>query len=708
MLRKGILLVLACFMCSPLVSQRRKKKKEKSNYENFAYLKAINEYEELVSTSPSIENYAKLGDCYFFNKKFEAAANAYGKLFNIYKKKKITPEYYFKYAQALRGAGKYIISDTWMEKFNQVKPEDTRGINFVTDQYQLNYLLHANVFEIENAHTINTELSDFVSGEIAGKLIIASPSKVHQKKYSWNEQAFLDLYQVDKGLIENEILQKIRGFPKTINTELHESSIAVSEDQQTMYFTRNSKMNDETGLSNLKIFKATKNENKQWDNIEELPFNDTTFSNAHPCLSKDGKRLYFTSNRPESIGSSDIYYVDILGENQYGKVTNLGNHINTEGKEMFPYVDQEGNLYFASDGHYGLGGLDLFIVKNNEENVINLGAPINSSFDDFAIVFNNETKTGYISSNRVGGIGDDDIYSIKQIGELKEFNNCVVFGRVLDEKNKQPIPGTIITVYDNQQNIIDQLPLGEDAEFSFSLTCNTDYTFKATNDVYETYSLELPLTRKTASKEYVLNMKLKETFKKNTKGNILVKINPIYFSYGKHYIRKDATKELNKIVEVMNKYPNMVILSTSHTDSKGKDEFNLNLSEKRANSTADYIISQGISSSRIYAKGYGETRLVNKCLNNVKCTDEEHELNRRTEFLVVDAFNAQKILGDAFVGINTSDIFKTDIKKYHTVAKEDTLYNIANRYNQSVDNLKKLNNLDSNLIYIGQMLVIGH
>ena len=697
MLKKGI---IALLILSVTTITAQKDKKANESFKSLSFKKAIVEYEKLAEKNPTPEVYKKLGDSYFFNNDMVAASKSYSKLFNLFEKNNLNKEYYFRYAQALRGSGQYLLSDKWMQKFNEVSPNDRRGINFVKDKGFLNEILYANFFSIKLLDKINTKGSDFVSGEVNGELIFASPSKKFSNVYSWNEQPFLDLYQVasenKRGAIE---------FSSDINSKYHESNIALSPDGNTLYFTRNNYKDgklkkDESGSNNLKIFKATKNKKGKWSNITELPFNGDGFSTGHPAVSKDGKRLYFSSNREGSKGQTDIFYVDILEGDKFGTPVNLGDNVNTEGREMFPYVDVEGDLYFSSDGHFGLGGLDVFVLKDNTP--INLGAPLNSNADDFSLVFDNKTKKGFVSSNRDGGIGDDDVYSFKQLKEVVGFGTCLVRGKVKEKNTDKLLADATVTAYDDIGNILKQFTTNENGEFEFELNCNKDYSFTATKELYNKETLQLALTNESAKDELLIALDLNEDFAKSKDGNLIIKINPIYFDYGKASIRKDAAEELDRIVEVMNKYPDIIVLGSSHTDSRGKDSYNLKLSDRRAKSTVAYIISKGISPTRISSRGYGETQLVNDCYNGRKCSNAQHQLNRRTEFVIVGSQKSKKDFAD----ISKKTEERKSTIKYHRVAKEDTLYNISNRYNITVPQLKKMNNLKSNLIVIGQRLIV--
>ena len=358
---------------------------------------------------------------------------------------------------------------------------------------------------------------------------------------------------------------RLKKWNNGFNSNLHESTVVFTKDKQTIYFTRN----DQDGgnyekldygnirTDKLKIYRSIMNKQGEWSKPKALPFNNDAYSVAHPALSVDETKLYFSSDMPGGEGESDIYEVTINSDGNFGEPKNLGIIINTEGKETFPFVSVNNDLYFASDGHVGLGGLDVFVIpleeQKDENSVVNIGKPVNSQGDDFSFIINDITKRGYFSSNRDQGKGKDDIYSVVQFNTWK----------------KQEV---------EVREIID-LNKGDD------------------------------LAKKLA-------------------------LNPIYFDLDKSFIRPDAAIELDKIVDIMNQYPNMEIEIGSHTDSRALMWYNNRLSDRRANSTMKYLIRNGISSQRMTSKGYGESELLNHCGNDVDCSEEEHQLNRRSEFII--------------------------------------------------------------------------
>ena len=396
-----------------------------------------------------------------------------------------------------------------------------------------------------------------------------------------------------------------------MNTPFNESTAAFTKDGNTIYFTRNNYVNKKLGtdMENtilLKILRSTKDKSGKWSKAEELPFNSDQYNVAHPALSPDGKYLYFASDMAGSFGNSDIYRVEILANGQFGKPENLGNIINTAGRESFPFVSDDNVLYYSSDGIPGLGGLDIFAVKFKDDGTktkpMNIGQPGNSADDDFCFVIDASTRLGFLSSNRPGGKGRDDIYTFHEDVPLEFSCERPIKVVIKNAKTKEVIPG---------------------------------YYLRGEKQKFETAEVNLTLKEDGDDELYEILLKPKEVNLK--KGMDLAKvfeIQEIKFDLGKADIRPDAELELIKIVEAMKQYPRMKIDIRSHTDSRGSDSFNMKLSDRRAKSTMNWIISQGIAKNRLKAKGYGETRLVNRCKNGVPCTEEEHQQNRRSEFII--------------------------------------------------------------------------
>lgn len=622
---------------------------EKANklFTRYAYEDAIKLYLKAIEKDEkSVDIYANLADSYYQNADMENAVIWYKELMN-YDLPLVKGEYYFRYSQALKAIGEYTLSDLWLEKLLNLNSNDTRATSL---KYDPNYLdkieANSNRYSIKTVG-INTDLSDFAAGfdQKGGVIFSSSRDESVSKKltHKWTGLPFLQLYNAtitkDGNLVN---AQKLDG---DFNSKYNESSVAVTSDGNTMYFTRNSYDNgyqkDKKGIIRLKLYRAIKKGNS-WTNIAELPFNSTEYSVAHPSLSADNTKLYFASDMPGTHGLSDIYVVDIHEDGTFGEPINMGDQINTEGRDTFPFISKNGLLYFASDGHLGLGGLDIFVcIDLNEptkDNIYNLGKPINSSKDDFAFIIDDETKVGYFTSNRLGGRGSDDIYKLTQIEPIHTTCKTLVAGTVTNKQTGELISDASVIVYNDKSQTIKELNSDSKGEFNFELDCGEEaFTAIGTKEKFKQGTDNFSIKEKTAKVTLSLELEPEETVAEiGTDLAILLDLNPIYFDYDKSFIRADASVELEKVFAYMKEYPTVKIDVRSHTDSRGSDSYNLSLSERRNKSTIKYLIERGIDARRLTGRGYGETQLLNKCSNGVKCTPEQHQLNRRSEFIVLE------------------------------------------------------------------------
>lgn len=603
---------------------------------NYGYVKAIELYEKVYEKGDNSEHVlTRLGDAYYNNSNSEKAAYWYGEALKEYKN--IDTEYVYKYIQSLRSIGNYKEADKWFKELSAGQKGDSRLKGYNPDEVDLYSKLTAKtdvIVTIENL-PFNSENSDFGSYVYKNTLYFASARGNDKKVYNWNKEPFLDLYQVE--ITKEDNLQSYNSLSKIsaekINTDYHEASIAITNDGKTLYFTRDNinKRNrlkyDKEGTTHLKIYKATL-VNNQWANIIELPFNDDVFSTGHPVLSEDNKTLYFVSDREGGIGQTDIYSVVINKNGTYGNPKNLGKKINTEGREMFPFISKDNTLYFSSDGYLNLGLLDIFksnILKGDQSEPENIGAPYNSGYDDFAFYSDSTNQKGYFSSNRPNGQGGDDIYSFNTIECKQEIK-----GVARDFRTEMILAGVTVRLIDETGKVIKEYITKEYGDYTFEVDCNKTYTIVGYKPDYKEDKKTI-ITNFEPKKVHIEDLTLIPLIIDNQ-----IVINPIFFDFNKSNIRTDAQYELENIVDVLRKHSKMAIRIEAHTDSRGRDKYNMKLSERRANSTRDYIISRGVATERIIsAKGFGETQLLNKCTNRVKCKEEEHQINRRSYFYIV-------------------------------------------------------------------------
>jgi len=638
-----------------MLGQKQKAKKATELYNEYAYQEAIDKYEDLVSSGYSTADiYKNLGNSHFANAEYEKAAKWYSELIGL-EEEEIEPEYIYRYALSLKSIGKYDESDAWMNKYLESNNGDIRAQRYAEKVDYLKKIKEQSVnIELINLD-INTKESDFAPSVIGQQLIYSTArdtAVARNKIHEWNNKAFLDLYQANilvDGYTDGSSLSKL---DLMINSKTHESSAIFTRDGQTLYFTRNNSKNgnfarDEKGVSRLKVFVATKKKNR-WKDVKELPFNSNEYSVAHPALSLDEKRLYFASDMPGTYGSSDIFSVDINEDGSFGVPVNLGPEINTESRETFPHLDKNNILYFASDGHPGLGGLDIFAAQIQEEEItepVNLGKPINSPQDDFSLVKDPRNNSGYFASNRPGGKGSDDIYGFvlddqeqnEIIKNILPPCSTVISGIVKDQATGLPLENVRIKILDTEDKMIGDMLTNVQGSFSMDSDCLAgNYTIHA----------EVPSCNETAHSHIPVEGKdrpVKVSLQKNRRaplGSDLVShldINPIFFDLGKSKIRKDAWVDLSKVITYLNAYPEANIQIRSHTDSRASETYNKNLSERRAYATLVYLVERGgIDQSRLTAQGFGESQLKNDCADGVRCSENEHQANRRSEFIIVE------------------------------------------------------------------------
>ncbi|WP_055446179.1 OmpA family protein [Lacinutrix mariniflava] len=616
-------------------------------FKDYAYYQATELYLEVLKKGDTTEHVlTRLGDCYYNNSNVQLASYWYKKAVTKYKD--VNPEYLYKYVQTLRSLNQFEESKKWTTVFKDRKKNDRRVKEddvFDIEKFEALESTDRVYVDFQNLD-INTKYSDFGSFEKDNVLYFASTrvkdSLLDEEKiYQWNKEPFLDIYQSE---ISIEDGKKIVGSPSPItsnevNSDFHESSVAITKDGKTMYFTRinlnnkNKAKYDKGGTSQIKLFRA-KNVDGKWKKIEELPFNGEDFSTGSPALSPNDKELYFSSDREGSKGLTDLYKVKINKDGTFGNPINLGDKINTEGRENFPYIAKDSTLYFSSDGHINLGLYDIFesnILKKDtlEVYVKNLGAPYNSGFDDFAFFINNDTNTGYFSSNREGGKGGDDIYSFGRY-ECKQL----IKGTTRDKISNEPLAKVVVTLLDEKGKVIERQTSNENGEYEFKdVGCDKTYTILAEKVIYRPDSKDIT-TSQESGEETIVDLFLTPLIIDSE-----IVINPIFFDYNKSNVRPDAAYELENIVAVMREHPTMTIKIEAHTDSRGRDAYNEKLSDRRAKSTRDYLYTRGIEPDRIEsAIGYGESQLINGCSDGVKCTDEQHQENRRSKFIITGGY----------------------------------------------------------------------
>ena len=707
LLKKIVLLAFVFFISGVTFAQKIKSRTDRANekFDLFSYIDARKIYEGILEDNPkngTAEIYKKLGDTYYLNSEYSQAVDKYKKL-KDYFPSDMTPLYSFRLSQSLKSQGNYdeaeeVLVGVDMSVFKTALMD--KGFNEETAQKAQRFLV--------NKVSINTLSSDFGSAFYQDKLVYASASKIGEGVQidDWTGQPFLDLYVAE--MDEEGNLTYAGPIDGDINTRFHESSACFTKDGSTVYFTRNNfidgkKSTDRNKTVRLKLYKATKSGENFWTNVTELTMNadvastinSNDWSSAHPALSVDEKRLYFASDRPGSkvaaqlegddtnnkrgkkdvLVLSDIWYVDILEDNMYSNPKQV-DKINTVYKETFPFISDEGDLYYSSNAPGGEGGLDVYRAKldtisgepTNE--IAHFSAPINSSQDDFGFIWDDSKDLGYFSSNRDGDQGSvsDEIYRV--------IEECIVTlsGVVFDEQTGAPIPGAEVLLLDSQlQQVGDPITVGEDGVYSFQVNCCEEYTIRGSKEKNlntlacyindEIFVGKTPCD-KTGAIDVPLPLKLDPCCGENLGACLCLQ--PIYFDFDRYNIRPDAAIELNKILEAMVQNPGLIVRIESHTDMRGTKTYNEILSDKRAQSTLEWLVAKGIDRSRLSAKGFGENQLLDrcteldecgqeieiqgcllsqfaegqtKCSDGVKCSEKEHQNNRRSKFLIDEKSN---------------------------------------------------------------------
>jgi outer membrane protein OmpA-like peptidoglycan-associated protein len=629
---------------SKVVAQQQKLDLAQKKYDQLAYSESIKTYEDLAKDGyKSKELLENLANAYYYKAEFEPAKRWYDSLFIF--TQELSANTYSKYVSTLKTQQEYTKADQIMTQMGQKFPNDLRvKVYNANKEYLKNSKNAPTTAQVKNAG-INSANSDFSPAFLGDSAIVFSSTRATQKvlvsRHSWTGESYTNLYLVTqlskKGSQEKDSTSAPKGLNGQINKYYNESSAVFTKDGKTMYFTRNNQLKNKAKTDTLntvllKIYKATF-DGKKWTNVKELPFNNDNYSCAHPALSPDEKELYFSSNQPGSRGMSDIYKVAILENDTYGTPENLGENINTEGRETFPFVTNDNVLIFASDARAGLGALDLYYVHLDSQykEIKTFGAPINSPQDDFGLIYKDTLQNGFFTSNRPeDNKGKDDIYRYKTLEIPKIFKINAI---VQEETNSQPVEAQVILLDENKVQI-GQLT-SKEGKFKFAdLEQQKKYFITITHPDFETY--EGPITFNGKVTNLVFKLKKKELELSEVDLAKILGIRIIYFDLDKHFVREDAALELQKIADIMKEYPQMNIDVRSHTDSRSAATYNQQLSQRRADATREWLINQCIAPERLKASGYGESKLVNECADGIKCTDEQHQENRRSEFIIID------------------------------------------------------------------------
>jgi outer membrane protein OmpA-like peptidoglycan-associated protein/tetratricopeptide (TPR) repeat protein len=629
--------ITLCFLLinGIVFGQQSTLKRANAKFNNLSYVEAISLYSNLVNDgygTPAI--FENLANAYYYQSNYALAKVSYDSLFKI--NKKVSVGTYYKYISVLRSQKERKAAQYWYAQMLEMYPtEKQQAIN------ESQFFVNSEKLSVEQLAVksvdFNSNFSDYNVAYLGEDKIVFTSSRDTKKRFSkrrsWNNEAYTNLYQV--GLDYKDSLVSISKLKGSINKYYNESSAVFTKDGKTMYFTSNSNYSGRVATDSLnnvllKIYKASFN-GKRWGDVEALPFNGDQYSCAHPALGADEDYLYFSSDMDGTKGASDLFRVSINGAT-YGDPENLGGSINSVGRDTFPFVSSENVLVFASDAREGLGGLDLYYVdlKSKSQRVYTFGTPVNSASDDFGLVYKEAKQTGFFTSNRkAGGVGSDDIYQFQglTIPKLKDVTVHV------KSKGEKPLIGvTSVRLTENTTNgVAKELPVRSQKLTLFDLKASKKYQLEFLNDNYQVLKTTIDGETKDT---IVVYLSEKEPVITAVDLREVVNLAPIYYDFDAIEITQESKLELEKVVLIMNKYPKINIDVIGHTDRRGAAEYNMQLSIDRSETTKRWLVERGISESRIITRGFGELKPINNCVGTKKCSEKQHDQNRRTEFMI--------------------------------------------------------------------------
>jgi len=640
-------LILSIFSPIQSFSQKLTTKLADKSFDEFAYVEAIDLYEYAYSKD-STDNYVvkRLAES---NRNLGNTEEVERWLKKLIDRKVEEPEDIFNYSQALKSNGKYLIAEVWLKEYSELRPEDGRvNIQVAILEYVQFLMRDSANYEIRNV-SLNTVGSDIGPAFYKDQLVFSSTSigTKSSVKYKWNELPFLDMYSAK--ISTDGDLTSPEPFAPKLKTAYHDGPVSFDERDGVIYFTRNNfsrgkVSKSRTDVVNLKIFQG-KLDGDEWVMTGSFRYNSDEYSIGHPTIDRNGTILYFASDMPGGYGKSDLYFSS-LSNGQWSKPFNLGPKVNTEGNEFFPFISGDGVVYFASDGHGGLGGLDIYFSVPERgvfNSIENLGYPVNSSKDDFGLALDSTGVKGYFTSNRNGGKGNDDIYFLK----IKRIP-VIIRGTIRDRDTKDVLSDATVSIIDESGETIKTSMTHADGQFEFEVNKGQQYIVNVTKEFY--FENEKIVTTSTlrpndeAFTEIFLEEKIEDEASGPAPKNMeeedgeaiqVIELEYINYALDQTEIKPEAAAILDKLIALMKEFPDLEMRVESHTDARGSDEYNMALSKRRAKAASDYLISKGIDPNRIIDKGYGETKLLNKCTNGVECAEEQHEVNRRSIVKVV-------------------------------------------------------------------------
>ncbi|MFD1257254.1 OmpA family protein [Mucilaginibacter terrae] len=651
----AIITIITLALLSHNVKAQYVLKQADEQYNLYNYTKAAELYEKAYKKDQTLYTAEHLANSYRLTRNYLEAEKWYVTTIAFPKSK---PDNLLKYAEVLKNNLKYADAKTQYTKYYTISPAvDQKQLKLwiASCDSAMKWIKNPVWVNIKNEQVLNTVESDWGAVKYNDAVVFTSDrenkaeaeaakknrpfikfdglSGIDKRIYGWTGNKYLNLYQQQNGATTADA---IKPFPFIAGTDYHIGAASFTADGAEMYFTLtrlpNSKIKDTARIKTIKldVYSSKRSSaNGAWEKPVPFAFNkEDVYSVGDPFITPDGKALYFASDMPGGLGGTDIYYCERMADGNWAWPVNVVT-VNTPANERTPFLDTDGTIYFSTDGDKGMGGLDIFKAAKQGRSFgpkKNLGFPINSAQDDFAYVLIDGTK-GYLSSNRMGGTGSDDIYSFAPIPVATYHLEGIVF----DKNTRKPIANSIVTLT-RPKGVLAKVQTNEAGEFNFMLNENSDYQLKGEKTGYLTDNLKTFSTVSLAPSETIK----RNLYLEKIELQKAIRIDNIYYDLDKYDIRPDAAKELDKLIKILKDNPTIVIELGSHTDSRADDDYNMVLSRKRANAAVDYILTEGsIDEDRIIARGYGETRLVNRCANGINCSEAAHQLNRRTEFTIV-------------------------------------------------------------------------
>jgi len=609
-------------------------------YKEFQYARAAGIYADLADVDkPYLKDMENLANCYAKMNQYEDAEIWYAR---VVQHRRSNPENLIKYGRILKANAKYIKAKEIFQQYIKRTGKPLPVINDIAGcDSAMVWMSKLPYYRIKNQAAINTERAEFYvwpMKEDKSVFFMAEPALNNKTlKYGWTGSSFLKIFKANS-ISGDSIAKPVLAKLDVNEAQYHVGPVITNKAGDIMFIThtysgketKKTKIDGRTYFDHsMELFIQSKVYGLFKDPVPFIHNNVKKYSVGHAALSVDEKTLYFVSDMPGGFGGTDIWFCTLQKNGTWGKFANAGKTINSPGNEFFPFIAPDGMLYFSSDGWPGMGGLDVFSSKGDKNKwtkPVNLKYPLNSPGDDFALYTDNQLQSGYISSNRINGKGNDDIYAFRY---EKSKKISVLSGKTIDKKSLKPLPGSAVILYDGNNNIVAQQQTDANAEFSFEI--NNTQAYKLQGSKFSYFPDTITISAQQKDTIFAL-LHLDPLF---VKGKVF-QLRNILYDFDKANIRADAAVILNELVQIMHENPTLKIELGSHTDSRGTVEYNRDLSQRRAQSVVDYLVTRGIARNRMVAKGYGESKLINRCADGVECSDEEHQANRRTEFTVLE------------------------------------------------------------------------